>query len=154
MSEGPVERINWSEGFRVRVGPYTLGLAEASPETAGYWEGVDRDELRVKRCACGQHLHPRRIVCSECGSLDLEWQTVSGDGEIYTFSELRRAPRPEFVGAIPYYLGIVRLQEGVHLFTRLIPQEGSGVAIGARVGVDFRVLENGVKLPVFHVLAA
>ncbi len=153
--EAPAERINWTEGFRVTVGPYTLGLAEASPETEGFWDGVEQDELRLKRCAdCGQLLHPRRIVCSSCMSLNLEWQPVSGDGEVYTFSQLFRAPRPELIGSLPYYVGIVRLKEGVYLFSRLIPEEGGEVKIGATTRVDFRVLEGGQKLPVFLVAAS
>ncbi len=148
------ERINWTEGFRVNVGPYTLGLAESSPETEGYWDGVEQDELRLKRCAdCGQFLHPRRIVCSACMSLELGWQRVTGEGEVYTFSQVFRAPRPELVRSAPYYVGIVRLKEGVHLFSRLLPEDGGDVVIGAPVTVDFRVLEGGQKLPVFRVAA-
>src|SRR4051794_33213987 len=124
------ERPDWTEGFVVRVGDYTLGRTEASPETTGYWEGVDQHELRLKHCPdCGRFLHPRRMVCSNCASTQLEWQPVPGRGQVYTFSELHRAPVPELAASVPYYLGIVRLDEGVHLFTRLLP-ENAPVQIG------------------------
>ncbi len=43
---------------------------------------------------------------------------------------------------------MVRLEEGVHLFTRLFPP-AAALAIDAPVRVDFRVLELGNLLPVF-----
>lgn len=146
---------DWSNGFPVEVGGYVLGLAEASPETAGYWEGVEHDELRVKRCGeCGTFLHPRRIVCSGCGSSALEWKKSTGRGTIYTYSRVHRAPRPEFKDSLPYFVGIVRLEEEVYFFSRLFAKEQTGVKIGAPVRVEFRRLETGVKLPVFAVVAA
>jgi len=149
---GDQERTNWSDGFPVQMGEYTLGTAEASPETNGYWEGVDRDELSLKHCAaCGRYLHPRRMVCSACASTELEWKAVSGSGQVYTFSQLYRAPRPELVASVPYFLGIVRLEEGVHLFSRLLPENGTDITIGAPVQVAFQRMEIGGKLPVFVV---
>src|SRR6478672_8864106 len=138
------ERPDWTRGFQVRIGDHARGMAEGSPETTGYWEGIDSDELRLKHCtACGRFLHPRRIVCSACNSLELEWRRVEGGGEVYTFSELHRATFPELSGSVPYFLGIVRLDEGVHLFARLFPTVGSGIQIGDRMRVEFRDLEVG-----------
>jgi uncharacterized OB-fold protein len=149
---GVSERPNWTEGLPVRIGNFSLGRAEGSPETAGYWEGVDQDELRLKHCPeCGQFLHPRRIVCSNCAGTALEWRRVEGDGEVYTFSELHRAPLAELNDAVPYHVGMVQLKEGVCLFARLFPQPNAPVQIGAPVKVDFRHLEAGGKLPVFVV---
>ena len=143
---------DWSEGFPVEVGAYVLGLAEASPETAGYWEGVARNALLLKRCPrCRAFLHPRRMVCSACGTVPLEWRQASGRGTIYTYSAVHRAPRPEFKDSIPYYVGIVALEEEVHLFTRFFAREPGRIRIGAAVSVEFRQLETGEKLPVFFV---
>ena len=147
-----MDRPDWTRGFPVRIGPYQLGVAEGSPETAGYWEGVDANELRLKRCAdCGQFLHPRRIVCSMCASTELTWQRVQGNGQIYTFSELHRAPLAELADSVPYHVGMVQLDEGVTLFSRLFGAPGAEVRIGAPVSVEFRELEVGGKLPVFVV---
>jgi uncharacterized OB-fold protein len=137
------------------VGDHVLGISENSPETIGYWEGVDQDELRLKRCSdCGQHLHPRRIICPNCASANLDWSRVSGRGRVYTFSQVFRAPRRELAPSLPYFVGIVELEEGVCLFTRLIPDQDADVRIGAAVEVAFRELEVGGKLPVFQVRAS
>jgi len=73
---------------------------------------------------------------------------AAGTGEIYSFSEVHRAPTPAFASSVPYAVGVVRLTEGVHLFTRFFAQPGQ-LEIGAPVSCEFRVLELGQKMPVF-----
>jgi hypothetical protein len=151
MSAMPDTQIDWSKGLPFMAGPYFVGLYQPSPETVGFWEGVAADELRVKRCTTCNHLsHPKRIICTQCGASELEWIPVSGNGEIYSFSEVHRAPTPAFASSVPYAVGVVRLAEGVHLFTRLFADPGC-LEIGAAVRCEFRVLELGQKMPVFIV---
>lgn len=153
------EQINWSDGFPVMAGHMRLGLMEASPETQGYWDGVARGELMLKRClGCRRHLHPRRMACPDCYSAGVEWARASGRATVYSYSSVFRAPSSELQPTVPYCVGIVELEEKVHLFTRLIPASsgegiGSGTAaepeIGAAATLAFRTLENDQRLPVF-----
>jgi uncharacterized protein len=150
----PESQIDWSKGVPLMAGPYFVGLYQPSPETVGFWEGVAAGELRVKHCKdCGRLWHPKRIVCTECASTNLGWRRVTGNGEVYSFSEVHRAPTPAFADSVPYAIGLVKLDEGVHLFSRFFAPPGK-LAIGARAEVDFRVLELGQKMPVFLVGAA
>jgi len=144
-------RIDWSEGLPFKIGPYEVGLTETAPETAGYWAGVERGELMIKRCAgCGRHLHPRRIFCPGCTSNDLAWVRSSGRGTVYTFSTVYRAPTEEFEA--PYTNGIVELEEGVFLYGRLVDGDGAEIAIGDPVEVDFEAVRaEGEVLPVYRV---
>jgi uncharacterized OB-fold protein len=149
MSAGPV--TDWSRGLQLTAGDWFIGLYQPSPETVGFWDGVAQRELRLKHCAaCDLHFHPKRIVCTACGSDALGWKRSSGRGQVYSFSEVHRAPSPAFAASVPYTVGLVQLDEGVHLFTRF---EGGKVAIGTPVRVDFRVLELGNLMPVFTVAA-
>jgi hypothetical protein len=143
--------IDWSEGLPLMIGPYEVGLTETSPETAGYWEGVEEGVLRIKRCAsCGRHLHPRRIFCPQCRSNELAWIDVAGGGVVYTFSTVYRAPDSGFEP--PYTNGIVELDEGVHLFGRLVGKEPELIRIGDPIAVDFAVLvDGGQKLPIYRL---
>jgi uncharacterized protein len=150
MSEAPV--TDWSRGLELKAGEWFIGLYQPSPETKGYWDGVARHELLLKHCrACNRHFHPKRIVCTDCGSDALVWKRASGRGEVYSFSEVHRAPSPAFDKGTPYVVGLVRLEEGVHLFTRFVD---GPVEIGTRVRVDFRKLEPGNLMPVFRVEGA
>ena len=151
MTGLPDTQIDWSKGVPLTAGSYFMGLYQPSPETVGFWEGVAADELRIKHCRdCDRLWHPKRIVCTHCGSSDLGWRKAQGRGEVYSFSVVRRAPTPAFAASVPYGLGLVRLAEGVHLFTRF-SAEPDALKIGAAATVEFKVLELGQKMPVFRV---
>ena len=142
--------INWADGFPMTAGPRTIGVSEASPETKEFWDAVGEDRLLLKQCRCKTFLHPRRIACPFCGSLELKWVESKGEGEVYSCSEIHRAAQPEMEKAVPYTVGIVKLAEGVHLFGRLFG-EGAPVQIGAPVRMEFRTLELGDRLPIWIV---
>jgi uncharacterized OB-fold protein len=72
---------------------------------------------------------------------------------VYSFSEVHRAPSAVFAASVPYTVGLVALDEGVHLFTRFVAEAGP-IAIDAPARVDFRVLELGQLLPIFLVGSA
>ena len=140
-------------GTPIHAGDRQLGLADPSPETQVYWDGVAAHELRVRSCdACGAKLHPRRLICPQCGAEDLTWRRATGTGHIYSVSTLHRAPSEAMRAALPYHLGIVELDEGVHLFTRIHSPDGREPKIGMRVQVGFRRLESDADLPVFELL--
>lgn len=143
-------QLDWSRGIPLTAGPYFLGLYQPSPETKDYWEGVAKRQLLLKWCAdCKKAHHPKRIVCTFCGNSRLGSMQASGCGTVYSFSEVHRAAVDAFAKATPYIVGVVCLEEGVHLFTRLIA--AAPPAIDAPVTVDFRVLELGQLLPVFII---
>ena len=143
-------QIDWSRGVPLMAGPYFLGLFQPSPETKDYWDGVAQRELRLKWCnSCSQWHHPKRIVCTHCGDTNLASKRASGRGKVYSFSEVHRAAIEAFATATPYTVGVVRLEENVHLFTRFI--SSTPISIDAPAHVDFRVLETGQLLPVFIV---
>lgn len=145
---------DWSRGVPLMAGDWFIGLYQPSPETSGYWEAVARRELVLKYSpAAARWYHPKRIVCTEIGSAALEWRRASGRGTVYSFSEVHRAPSPAFASSVPYTVGLVALEEGVHLFTRFIT-DGAPIAIGAPARVEFQVLGEGTLLPVFRVEAA
>ena len=148
MSE-TLPAIDWTRGVPLMAGPYFLGLYQPSPETRDFWDGVAQHEIRLKWCPhCAAAMHPKRIVCTFCGNAELGTHRACGRGTIYSFSVVHRAPSPAFQAAAPYAVGVVRLEEGVHLFSRLFPSTAA-LAIDAPVRVDFRVLELGNLLPVF-----
>ncbi len=143
---------DWSRGRDVMVGDMFLGLYQPSPETTEYWRALGRRELLLKRCAaCGATHHPRRMLCSRCTSTDLGWVPAKGRGTVYSFSEVHRAPSPAYAASVPYTLGLIELEEGVHFFCRILSEDGGRIAVGAAAALDFRVLEAGYLLPVFVV---
>ena len=49
MSEDRIKLEDWAQGIPMRAGPVALGLYQPSPETAEYWQGLERRELLPQR---------------------------------------------------------------------------------------------------------
>jgi uncharacterized OB-fold protein len=130
-------------GLDLTISGASVGPYDVTPGAKIYWDGVANGEVKIRRCHdCGLYSHPRQEACEHCYSGDLEWVTVSGEGEIYTFSTVHRPPAGRLDQ--PYSLGFVRLTEGVFLFTEIIPFEDA--RIGARVTPRFVDEPHGTLL--------
>lgn len=142
---------DWGSGLPLMIGPYEVGLTETSPETVEFWAGVSRGELLVKHCrSCGEFLHPRRILCPECRSDELDWEASTGRGTVYSFSTIYHPPNDWFVA--PYTNGIIELAEGPFVFGRILSKEISDIQVGVEVTVEFApVVEGGDVLPQYRL---
>lgn len=113
------------------------------PESAPYWQALERDELVVKQCAtCGQFHHYPRAICPHCFSADTRWVRAAGTGEIHTFSVMRRAE-------VPYAVGYVMLDEGCAMLTNFVECDFDALHIGQRVRVRFQRCDQGHLVPMF-----
>ncbi len=144
--------IDWSQGMPLMAGPWQIGLAEPSPETTGYWEGIARGVLVIKKCAnCGGYQHPRRLFCTTCENDVFDWVETSGKATVYTFSTVHRAPTPEYENEVPYTVGILHLAENVFLFSRILPSGDRDIRIGDPVTLTFRETGQKGRLPAYQV---
>jgi uncharacterized OB-fold protein len=80
-----------------------------------YYEGLGQNELRAVKCgACGRLTFPPTTACEHCGSFDVEWTTLSGEGELLFASHgMAPPPNPRFADIAPYTYGHVILKEGL-----------------------------------------
>jgi uncharacterized OB-fold protein len=126
-------------------------LPSPNPLTEPYWLAANQGELKLPRCAaCTKfHFYPRS-TCPHCGSVQLEWQAVSGKGEVYSYTVVHRAPSKGFADQVPYVVAVVALAEGPHLMTRLTHVPPEEARIGMRVQVEFEKQDEEITLPVFR----
>jgi hypothetical protein len=118
----------------------------AQPENRPFWQAAEEGRLLGKACkACGRFHWIPRVVCPFCRSTDTHWLPLSGRGEVYACSTLRRADPP-------YTVAYVRLAEGPTLLTNLVDMAESQMHIGAAVQVVFRRTEDGRMAPKFSAL--
>mgnify|MGYP003576422536 CR=1 FL=1 len=89
---------------------------------AEFRAGLARGELLVQKCnSCGKpNMYPR-YACPHCQSEALGWQKVSGRGKLHSFTVLRVGAPEGFEADLPYAIGVVKLDEGVQLTVRLVP---------------------------------
>jgi uncharacterized protein len=98
--------------------------------------------LTVPWCLdCGRpHWYPRSH-CPLCFSPKVEHREATGEGVVYSYTVLRRAPEP-------YALACVTLAEGVTLLSTVVDCDLDALRIGLPVRVAFRDLD-GRPMPVF-----
>jgi uncharacterized OB-fold protein len=116
---------------------------QPNPETQAFWDAAGEGKLLIKKCnACGQvHFYPRPN-CPFCFSDNTAWQQASGQGTIYTYSVMRRAP-------VPYVIGYVTLAEGPTMMTNIVDCDLDGIKIGQKVKVVFKPSDGGPPVPCF-----
>jgi len=116
-------------------------------ESRPFWDAAREGRFLIKRCnACDKpHWYPRNI-CPFCFSADTVWQESLGEGEIYTYSVMRKNT------PIPYAIGYVTLDEGVSLLTNFVDCDLDSLRIGQRVKLKWTETENGP--PVFTFTTA
>jgi hypothetical protein len=102
--------------------------ASSQPEAPGAaFEGfLKAGEFRLQICrSCRHQIYFPRTVCPFCGSVSLEWRTVSGRGVVYSTTTVRQ--RPDKGG--DYNVAIVELAEGARLLSRVVDVAPSAVHI-------------------------
>lgn len=124
-----------------------------TPETAPYWEGCREHELRMQRCgSCGQYQFYPRIICSSCMSDDLHWATVSGAGEVLSFTIVRRAVAEAYNPEVPYVVALIQLQEGPTMMSNVVECDPERVVVGMPVSVLFEDWSDEISMPKFRPL--
>jgi uncharacterized protein len=84
---------------------------------------------------------PPRNSCKICGSESLRKITLSGRGEIISFTEVFVKSR-EFPVDVPYTLALVELEEGGMLLGVVESDSHSNLAHGTQVRVEFRKMNE------------
>ncbi len=91
----------------------------------------ERPYLIGSRCkACGKTAFPKRAICSECFSEELELIPLSRKGKLYTFTIIGYPPPGV---EAPYAIGYVDLPEGVRVFSILVDWEKENLRLGMDV---------------------
>jgi uncharacterized protein len=132
---------------------YTKPLPVPDIDSQEFWEGCRRHELLLQRCTqCHTFRYPPRPVCPSCFSAESTWEKTSGQGEVYTFSIVRRALGPAWETDIPYVIAIIRLDEGVQIVSNIVDCRTEDVRIGMKVEVVFDDVTERFTLPKFRAI--
>jgi uncharacterized OB-fold protein len=116
---------------------------QGNPESQPFWDAAKEGRFLIKRCKdCGEAHYFPRAICPLCFSDKTDWEEASGEGEIYTFSIMRKSPTG------PYAIGFVTLKEGPSIQTNFVDCDFDKLAIGQKVKLVFKPTD-GAPLPFF-----
>jgi uncharacterized protein len=120
-----------------------------SPDTAFFWEGTARHELRIQRCGgCGTLRHPPGAMCPVCGFARPEYDIAAGTGEVYSYVVHHHPPVPG--RRLPIVIVLVQLTEGVRMVGELLGADPERVRIGLPVRVTFVEVDRELTLPAWQ----
>lgn len=130
-------------------------LPEPTPETAPFWEGTKRHELRIQFCRdCQRYYFYPRPFCPRCLSDKTDWRTVSGRGKLHTYVINHRAA-PGWEADAPYVIAIVELDEGPRMMTNIVGVAGptpDKLPVDAPVEVVWEDASDKISLPKFRLV--
>jgi uncharacterized OB-fold protein len=125
-------------------------LPEPTPETAYFWEGTRRGELRLQRCnACGRIYFPPRPFCPGCAHRGVTVIRASGRATLYSYV-IHHRPVPGFEP--PYSIAVVELEERPRMMTNIVnvPQTPEALRLDMPLRVVFRRMTDTITLPLFE----
>ena len=127
--------------------PLPISNADSDP----YWAAAKEERLVIQKCeSCNHHYFMPRHLCPVCWSSEKEWVTAAGNGTVYSFSIIHRAPLPSFSKKVPYVIAMIELEEGPRMMTNIVGEGALDVQIGDPVTVCFEDRGDS-KLPQFQL---
>jgi uncharacterized protein len=114
--------------------------------SAPYWAGAARHELVLARCSrCAKFSLPP----------DYQHETLSGAGQIRSWTVIRQSFLPGFAADVPFVLVDVELAEQpeLRLIGRLLDGPTASLRIGAPAQVAFEDVADGVSVVAFTLAA-
>ena len=142
------ENINFAEGLLPDVDDSL---------TAPFWEGTRNEEIRFPRCRkCHKfHFYPN-ILCPFCHSADIEWQTLTSQPTLFTWTCVRWNLAPEYLSHLfetrgHYIVGLVEFAEapGFRLPTNITGCQPEDLKIGMQMEVVYQKVNDRVTVPTF-----
>jgi uncharacterized protein len=124
-------------------------LPEHDLASVGFFEALAAGRLDVQRCTSCGTAHLGVLVCDHCGGVQLDCETSTGSGTIYSSTRIHIAHHPAFAERLPYAAGIVELWEGPRLFAALLGEVK--LAIGAPVTLEMQNFGDR-NIPAFRLI--
>jgi uncharacterized protein len=122
----------------------------ASPDTAFFWEGTAKGELRIQKCGdCGALRHPPGPFCPDCGSEHPGYAVASGTGEVFSYVVHHHPPVPG--KKLPLVIALVELDEGVRVLAELTGARPDQVSVGMPVRAGFQRIDDELTLLVWRL---
>jgi uncharacterized OB-fold protein len=118
-------------------------------DTAFFWEGTARGELRIQQCGgCGELRHPPGPMCPHCNETKPKHIVASGLGEVYSYVVHHHPPVPGHT--LPFVIALVELEEGVRLLAELTDVAPEEVRVGLPVRIGFTKIDDELTMPVWR----
>ncbi len=140
---------------------YTKIRIVADPDTKEWWEATKQHRYLVRQCKdCEHKWFPPFPACSKCGSMNLTWMEIKGEGIIHSYVVIEQPILAAFVKAVPYLVAVIELPEtrekdgSVTRVAGVLLDNEKDVAIGFRVRPEYEASNDpNMVIPRWKVTA-
>lgn len=130
---------------------YLKPLPTITDENEPFWSGLKGGELRFQRCGgCGHYRYPIAPICPCCLADDFVWTPVSGRGRVFSYVVFHNAYHRGFAADLPYNVALIRLEEGIFMFSNVVGIANEAIACDMSVVVDYDHVTETITLPRFR----
>jgi uncharacterized OB-fold protein len=122
----------------------TLRLTYNLPinRTLKFWEGLKKGKVYATKCKnCRKLQFPPVADCGNCGSTEVEWIALEGEGRIITFTQVFVKPA-SFSEEAAYIVAIAQLNEGIKVLAWLTGVKREEVKVGMKVKLKTKLKSN------------
>lgn len=120
----------------------------ATLESKAFWEAAASGQLVYQHCTrCSHAQFYPRVLCSHCGSNEVEWRRSSGLATVHAATRVHIG-LAAFKADAPYDVVLVELEEGFRMLMNVVGNPAD-IAIGDRGIVIFETRDN-TALPQFQ----
>jgi uncharacterized OB-fold protein len=119
-----------------------------------FWDAADEERLALQRCqSCHHFQHPPRMVCEDCGSGALAFETAPLTGTVHSLTVVHVARNPAFASILPYAVIWAELdaQPGLFIVANAPGVPPDDLEIGTPVEVWFEMLAGQQRVPQFRL---
>ena len=107
-------------------------VVRRTADSADFFDAARQGRLLLRACArCGTHRGPQERVCSACFAVEHELVLASGRATLVSWAVVHRSPVP--VLPAPYVAGLVEVEEGPWLLTRVLAAPTERLEVGQRL---------------------
>jgi hypothetical protein len=119
-----------------------------------YEQSLNEKKIMGSKCKkCGALALPPRPICVSCFGSEMEWVQLKGTGELAAFTSIVVAPpymlKEGFGRGNPYTVGVVELDEGVKVVSRIIgvdSKKPEQIKVGTPLKAEFIKKEEGADI--------
>jgi hypothetical protein len=127
--------------------PYNKPLPVIDESSAPFWAAAKKRVLQLPKCSdCNQLRIQFERWCPSCSSESFTWETMSGEGTVWSHCEFHRPYFKEFENELPYNVVLIKLKEGPKLISNLLEIQSDAIKIGLPVKVYFEDVTDAVTL--------
>lgn len=129
-------------------------LPDYDGPNAPHWQGAREGKVVVQVCSdCGKPRYPSTHLCPACSSGKATWEAIRPQGRVRSWCRFHRAYFPEFEAELPYTVLLVRMTDGVDLFSNFVSASmGDPPVIGQAVEAAFEEMSPGVAVVRFRAV--